>query len=285
MKFGCCIPGGSFMPQGVGEVDKSPFGALKNGCLAVFGTGFSFAEITVGLAMSMAADEIDRARRENITIEAANSFIPGSLPIIKGGEELEKYAAEAIRRISLLGGKVIVFGSGGARRTPDGISRGENYAAIKRFLAMCDGYCKKYGVKIAVEPLNSNETNIINSVAEGAALVRDLNVDGYENIGLLADSYHMCQQSEDGKKIDLNAGVLNESCLSEIIDAADLIIHTHIAEPKGRAYPGSDDGKYLVLFADALKKAGYGGNVSIECGFKDFLSEAAPGLDFMKRTF
>ncbi len=291
MKFGCCIPGSSFVPhiadmQKSEEAENNPLRILRNGCLAVVNQiGFDFAEATVGLLMSMTEEELLKAVEENIKIEAANSFIPASMPIIEGGAKLESFAGEAIRRLALLGGKVIVFGSGGARKKPDGVTDFENRSAIKKFLAICDGYAAEYKVDVVIEPLNKGETNAINTLADGAALVREMRAEGYQNIKLLADAYHMCKEEDTDKLIDSENGLYNIECLGDIAKNSDLLRHIHIAEPKGRKYPGSDGGEYLQLFARELKKINYNGTVSIECAFGDFFSESGAGLDFMKKIF
>jgi sugar phosphate isomerase/epimerase len=52
---------------------------------------------------------------------------------------------------------------------------------------------EKYGVTIAVEPLNSGETNFINSLAEGVEIVDAVKS---PRMKLLCDIYHMLKEDE-----------------------------------------------------------------------------------------
>ena len=69
----------------------------------------------------------------------------------------------------------------------------------------------RYGIIIAVEPLNRAETNIINSVEEGLKFVRDVD---HANIKITADFYHMRRENEP---------------MDVLIQAGKDIAHLHIA--------------------------------------------------------
>jgi sugar phosphate isomerase/epimerase len=60
-------------------------------------------------------------------------------------------------------------------------------------------------------------------------------------------------------------------------DAADLLAHVHVAGV-GRGRPGPD-AEDLEPFLRALHDAGYAGDCSIECSWKDFAAEAPGALD------
>lgn len=285
IRIGCCIPGASFMPEGVGEVDRSVYGILSAGCLAVRQTGYDYSEAAVGLLMKLTEDEYERAKDEGeIRIEAANSFIPGHMHISNLSEELNTFIERAMERVSGLGAGIIVFGSGASRRTAESVSYEEGLAHTEAFLAVCDRYAQKYGIIMALEPLNTRETNMINTLAEGASLVRRMNTAGCHNIKLLADSFHMSREPVV-KASGTGETQYNEDCFAVLKEAEDIIIHAHAAEPFDRTYPGSHDGNYLIRFAEELKKTSYNGRISVECGFKDFMSESAKALDFLRKIF
>ncbi len=285
IRIGCCIPGASFMPEGVGEVDRSVYGILSAGCLAVRQTGYDYSEAAVGLLMKLTEDEYERAKDEGeIRIEAANSFIPGHMHISNLSEELNTFIERAMERVSGLGAGIIVFGSGASRRTAESVSYEEGLAHTEAFLAVCDRYAQKYGIIMALEPLNTRETNMINTLAEGASLVRRMNAAGCHNIKLLADSFHMSREPVV-KASGTGETQYNEDCFAVLKEAEDIIIHAHAAEPFDRTYPGSHDGNYLIRFAEELKKTSYNGRISVECGFKDFMSESAKALDFLRKIF
>ena len=111
--------------------------------------------------------------------------------------------------------------------------------------------------------LNRAETNLINSLAEGAALQADVNL---PNVGLLADSYHMWQEGEDMQRL--------VSCAP--------FMHIHVAEKGSRAYP-TEDSDELEEFFGLLKKTGYDGTVSIEGKSSDWKADSLKALETMRR--
>lgn len=262
-KLGCCMPGGSFMPEGVGAT-ASAYGILKQGYETVMGAGYDYAEATVGLLMELTPAELDRLAGENIHIEVANSFIPPRLPILSTPREtLDAYVREAMSRMTALGCRLVIFGSGAARRL-NGAADGEK--TLDDFLTLCSRAGAEYGVTVALEPLNSRETDYLNRVDEGYRTVKRL---GLPNIALLADAFHMSCESEP---------------LENIQTCRDCIVHTHVSEPD-RSYPGARGGEYLRRFAAALDASDYAGRVTAECSFTDFPAECGAAYKFMKETF
>lgn len=278
IRIGCCIPGGSFMPEGVGEVDRSAYGILSAGCRTVRSTGYDYAEATVGLIMKMTDEEYSRAVRSgDIRVEVVNSFIPSGMHISDLSPELRNFVSRAMERVSGLGAGIIVFGSGASRRCGEGVTQREGLTRLESFLEMCGDAASGYGITIALEPLNSRETDMINTLAQGASVVRNMNGKGYGNIKLLADTFHMSREpSESG------SSGYNEQCFSVLKEAEDIIVHVHAAEPFDRTYPGSHDGIYISRFAEKLKQTSYDGRVSVECGFGDFIRESALALEFLR---
>lgn len=184
-------------------------------------------------------------------------------------DRLERYMHTALERAAQVGGKVIVFGSGGSRRVPDGFSHEEAEQQILRFLHLCADAAEENGVVVVIEPLNRGESNIINSVADGARLARLVNRPGLRN---LADTYHMEVEKEP---------------LSDISANADVLAHTHTADVDRHA-PVVNKYDYVALFKELLK-AGYAGRpdarISIECNWKDFASEVRPSVAVVKKAW
>ena len=268
MKISCCIPGGSFMPQGEKEVPMSAYERLTEGCRVMRELGYDAAEATVGLIMALSEDEVaalQAARAAGtFSLDACNSFIPGHLPIITdeaGTAALYAYVDAAIARMASIGVRYVVFGSGAVRRIPDGYDRAAAEAMIDAFITHVDRACGAHGMTCVIEPLNKAETNWCNTVAEGAAVVRRLNL---EHVRLLADGYHMSREGEP---------------YSVLTDNADILTHCHIAS-SDRKIPGGTD--YEGGFLDTLKKIGYAGIVTVECGFGDFRGEAMTAAEWLR---
>ncbi|WP_395138724.1 sugar phosphate isomerase/epimerase family protein [Armatimonas sp.] len=201
-----------------------------------------------------------------------NLFVPGKLKIT--GPEVNQlalthYAHRALSRAAEVGGEVIVFGSGGARQLPQsGWSAEQAHAQLVWFLNQCADAHEQTGVVVAIEPLNRHECNLLHTVAEGAALAREVGRPGVRN---LADTYHMERNGDES--------------LADILASADCLAHVHTADT-GRKAPGTGVYDHAALFT-ALQEAGYDARVSIECNFTDgdFETELALALAHLKRAY
>ncbi len=233
--------------------------------------GFDYVEINA--SKTAALDEAEfgqlaaRVKAMRIPVAAANVFIPAAIKLV--GPEVDKarqeaYVASTLGRLKTLGVSVLVLGSGGARRVPDGFSRDEAFAQLVDFCRRIAPVARRNGITIAVEPLRRQETNILNTASEGLALVKA--VDRRE-IRLLVDYYHL---SEEGER----AEVLQE--------AGSLLVHTHIANPAGRVYPlDPGESNYGPFFAN-LCAIGYTGRLSVEASTKDFAADAPKALAMLR---
>ncbi|MEI6580532.1 MAG: sugar phosphate isomerase/epimerase family protein [Eubacteriales bacterium] len=203
----------------------------------------------------------------DIPCEASNCFIPGEYKLVGEYVDYDKisaYVSLALERASRAGIKSAVFGSGAARRVPEGTSRTQAHKQITYFLKeIVSPEAAKYGIRIAIEPLNKKECNCLNSVLEGVAIAK---ATGCDNIKTLADLYHVFLENDPLDKI---AALTGE------------IIHAHIANPVGRCYPVPGDGFDYAPFINALKSAGCT-RCSVEAGTKDFEDEARKALVVLK---
>jgi sugar phosphate isomerase/epimerase len=251
MKFGVC--GGPEMAQ------------IAKEC------GYDYFEWSVGSLLHPREDEsvfekaLDEAKQVGLPCEAANVFIPGDLKITGpevNTEALHAYVTTALERAEKAGLKVIVFGSGGARRIPDGFDPSHAWQQLVEFCQWMGPVAQRHGVIIAIEPLNNTETNIITSAGEGAELARQAN---HPNIRLLVDGYHWAK---------------GEDSLSGILDNASLLAHTHVSTLEGRRPPRPDDD--CAPFFAALKRAGYDGRMSIEGNIQNPAEELPVALKVMK---
>ncbi len=256
------------LPLGVcTSYDKA--GLLKN-------LGYSFIEENVGrfLIPDTGGDE-QYAKNQGLLqsvgfpVRSYVSFFPGNLKSVGPDthhEAILKRAELAFQRAKECGSKNIVFGSGGSRRIPDGFDRTkakEQHIELSKKMAPL---AEKYGIMIAIEPLNRSETNFINSLAEGVEIIEAVN---HPNFRLLCDIYHMAKDDEGPE---------------EIIKYGKYITHCHIAEKKNRTPPGvegDDFGPYLR----ALKKIKYKGGLSLECRWKDFDGEVTKAVEVLKKQF
>lgn len=106
-------------------------------------------------------------------------------------------------------------------------------------------YAKQKGIKLALEPLNRFENDMINVVAQGLKFCEET---GMENVGLHLDSFHMHLEEK-------NSG-------DAIRSAGKRLFHFHACE-NDRGIPGTGQVRWEDI-AKALKDIKYDGAVVIE---------------------
>jgi sugar phosphate isomerase/epimerase len=213
------------------------------------------------------APNLEKSATAALPVYSYAGFLPGDLKCVGPDAVHDKildYARTAFARAKAVGSSVIVFGSGAARRVPEGFGTEQAVAQFTELLKRMGPIAAEYGITVVIEPLNKNECNLVNSVKQGARIARAVN---HPNICVLADIYHMALEDEGPESI---------------IDAGPLLRHVHIAEKEGRARPGTAPYDFVPYFA-ALKKIGYSGGISFECRWKNFDEEIAPALTYVKQ--
>jgi sugar phosphate isomerase/epimerase len=176
-----------------------------------------------------------------IPCEACNLFFPGSLRLTGpevDAHKIHAYLELSLKRAEMIGAKVIVFGSGGARNVPDAFPKERAWVQLVEMLHIAGPIAASHGIFISIEPLRSQECNLINTAAEGFSLARLVD---HPNVGLLLDIYHMVAEGED-------FGIAST--------ARSLLGHAHFAEPRQRAFPLAAD-PTTRAFIDALRRADY----------------------------
>jgi sugar phosphate isomerase/epimerase len=231
-------------------------------------TGYDFIELHVQRDLKPTQGEDAFApvapsiREAAVPAIAANSFVPGDLKIT--GPEvdldaLEAYACLAFERAARAGLKTIVFGSGGARRIPEGFDRGTAWRQLVQFGQRIGPLATVQDVTVVVEPLNRRECNVLNLIGECAQYVREVN---HPAVRLLVDAYHW--------------GVEDDS-EEDLVAAMSLIRHAHIATYASRKPPGLEPCDFRPFFR-ALGRGGYDGPISIEARWSALEQEAATAL-------
>ncbi len=198
---------------------------------------------------------------------ACNLFIPAELKLV-GPDVREKpilaYAETVFERCRQAGMTLIVWGSGGARRIPDGFDKSEARRQFISIAAALAALAKEYGIVLALENLNRSETNFINTLEEAYDIVQ--NVD-QPALRLNADIYHMMKENE---------------APSIIQKAGKYIVHCEVAEKEARTPPGTKGDDFRPYFR-ALKKAHFKGRVMMECRWDNLATQAAPARTELER--
>ena len=219
-------------------------------------------------------EEFQKAKEtyKNVGIEvySTNCFFPPSVNLYAEDifEQMEKYVEPTLKRAVELGVKVCVFGSGGSRKTPEGMSKEEATNHLLKVFGYCADICAKYGVTLAVEPLNFNETDMFVTVEEASEFARKMNK---KNFGTIVDFFHV---------------FMNGESLDSVRKAKGVLVHAHLARPNAdRKIPNEGDAKTLKEWRAVLDEIGYDGTISLEClfdGLEDFL-RAKPLMNIFKK--
>jgi len=246
MKIGVC-----------GGIDKAPI--IKK-------LGFDYIEENMSKILALSeyefADRVREYKALELPVYSFNVFFGKDIRLYSDEffASLEDYGRKAFSRAKALGGSICVIGSGKARNIPEGMSREFTETRFVDILSTLGGIAEEYGIKLAIEPLNSGETNFINKVGEAAVIARRV---GRKNVGSIVDFYHFSVENES-----------DESLLS----CSDVIMHAHFAVPKSRkAVPNAEDIPTLAHWAELLRGINYSGAISIEARYDDFESELGEG--------
>ncbi len=237
---------------------------------------FDYAEFSFNSIAALSDEEFkavyNKMQRLGVRSEAFNGYF-GKDTVLYGDnadlKAIETYSDNAMERAKLLGGEVVVLGSGGARNIPEGISPEEATLQFRRVIRICGDSAEKYGIKIAIEPLSYKETNYINTLTDGIEVTRGA---AHPSVGVLVDFFHFFMNGEK---------------LSEFDDLNGELFHAHIARPNpSRGLPRPEDANTLSAWAGALKKVGYDSRISFEGRISENreaeLSAARPLLDIFR---
>ena len=106
---------------------------------------------------------------------------------------------------------------------------------------------RSHGIRLALEPLNRYESDIVNSAADGLTLLDEV---GHSHLGLLLDTFHMNIEEPT------YAGSIEQ------VMAAGRLWHIHLGD-SNRLPPGQGHIPFGDIIA-ALRKSGYDGYLSAE---------------------
>ncbi len=239
------------------------------------GMGFDGVEIAA-FTLADSVDEIDAGRRKEIVASAQDAGVaivglhwlfaaPAGLHFTTPDDAVRGKTVDYLKKLvdfcGDLGGKVMILGSPKQRNVepPDTLED-----ATKRFadgLRQVAPVCQARGVTICIEALSPQETNIITTVDEAAALADEV---GAEGIDIMIDVKAMAS--------------MPDGVLGTIRKYAARAKHVHANDPT-RHGPGMgpDPVDFKPILA-ALAESGYRGWVSVE----PFIYEPDP--DTVART-
>jgi sugar phosphate isomerase/epimerase len=129
--------------------------------------------------------------------------------------------------------------------TPEGQTHEQSMKYLVEAIQQCAAAAEGTPVRFALEPMNRYETDLIHTAADGLDLVEKV---GFDNFGLLLDTFHMNIE-------DTDIGASISTC-------GDRIFHFHVAD-SNRWHPGAGHLDFGSILSE-LEKTGYQGFVSGE---------------------
>lgn len=266
MRFGCC---GNMVAKGA---DGTGIEIIEK----IADYGFDYIELPLAQMMELSDQQFaelkERVSQSKINCETCNNFFPVNIKLT--GPEIDKnkissYYKSALSRAGELGVEYVVFGSGPAKNIPEGFPKEEGYQQIVDLLKEVAVVAKENNITIVIEPLRTQECNIINTFKEGCQLAKDVDS---PNVRVLVDYYHLTQEQEPVQNL-LDLG-------------KEYLFHTHFAKNEGRVYPETmEEDEGYQAFINALKAIGYNGRVSCEAYVTDFDQQAKKAIGFFKENF
>ncbi|HEY8497313.1 MAG TPA: sugar phosphate isomerase/epimerase [Limnochordales bacterium] len=158
------------------------------------------------------------------------------------------YIRQLIDAAAVVGARIVCgpmySQTGKARLLPDDARRAERRRAASALRELAD-YAAERGVRLALEPLNRFETDMINTVQQGMDFLAEVD---HPAVGLHLDTFHM--------------HIEEKSSADAVRLAGDRLFHFHACE-NDRGIPGTGQVAWKSI-ASALREIGYQGAVVIE---------------------
>jgi sugar phosphate isomerase/epimerase len=178
-------------------------------------------------------------------IGTGQAFLEEGLSFVNPDANIRKKAIERIKshiRLAKALDALVIIGLVRGSRNED-ITEEQSDKWLIEALRECTS--EDPSVKLAIEPINRYETNIINTVESGIEKVKMANM---ENVGLLLDTFHM--------------NIEEPSIVQSILKAKEHTFHFHVAD-SNRWYPGAGHIDFSEVL-DTLNQIDYKGFVTAE---------------------
>ncbi|HLM98669.1 MAG TPA: sugar phosphate isomerase/epimerase family protein [Bryobacteraceae bacterium] len=212
--------------------------------------GFDGIEVPIFSLAEFRANDIRRGVEQNGLECTACSVIPHGLSVGSNDESVRQKARthieDCVKLAADAGAKILA----GPLYTPVGYLPGRRRTADEWKWAV-ESYrslgpvLERYGVTIAIEPLNRFETYFLNTAADSAALCEQIN---HPNVGILFDTFH--------------ANIEEKNIGQAYRTVGRHLKHVHTCE-NDRGTPGSGHVEWTDVFR-ALRDMDYDGWLTIE---------------------
>jgi len=238
--------------------------------------GFEYLELALQDLLPLPEPEfatvVARLRAVGLPATSGYGFLPGDLKVLGTGLDQAAQAAidrqleHGLSRAKRLGLSMVVFGNlnGQSRRLPAGLDRREGERQLLDFARRAAAAGRRHGITVLIEPMPPRAADLLNTVAEGVALVKQVN---HPNLRLLVDFGYFIETKED---------------LAVLDTAAPYIRQVEIQNPDGRVYPRRADEADYAGFFRALRRGGYRGGFSVHGKPTEFFADAPRAIALLR---
>lgn len=268
MIYGCCV---NMLPKLSEEVGYEYAWEIKK-------AGYDYVELPLGQIHGQKETEFEEMVKElhclQLPVHACNNFFTKEIKLV--GECVDKKLVEefyckSLERASRLKSKYVVQGSPWSKKCPDGFEKERAFEQLVEWCIKIGDEASKYGITIALEPNNHQETNMICTFADTVKLAKAAD---HSYIKCLQDYFHLKMEKDTTESMKKYG--------------KEYLVHTHFARFEGRGFPKdlSEDKEYEGYF-QTLREIGYEGGISME-GFpvsrESFSEEAKQTYDFLVKA-
>lgn len=235
---------------------------------AALGFDYIEAHVTEIAALDDGAFEalIRKNRELPVKIEACCVLLPGDVRVTGSAADpirQASYLERAFLRLETLGVRIVVFGSGRARRAPEGFDRAEAWRQLVGFGRLLADTAARYALTAVIEPLYARADNMINTQSKAVRLADAVDCSA---LALLCDYFHLYYAGE-GR--------------AEIAACGARLKHAHIPNPAGRFAAENNGVDYEAFFA-GLADCAYRGRLSLEDNVGDAPALLPDGLALLR---
>lgn len=241
------------------------------GLVRSLGADFAEPSVAGGVVVSGSGDgwALSAAARDAAPFPSFAVLFPGDLSLLgveADGVVIRRYVTDAFAALGEVAqpGAVVVFGSGRSRRAREGLDRRTAERELAGVVRLLVDEGNRRGLRVVLEPLNTDETNFVTSIAEA---VQFLDAHDLTQVGVVCDLYHVMRMDEP---------------LTHLTEFGSRVGHVHLADT-GRRPPGQGDWPVRAA-VQRLLEAGYPGDFTIECRWDDLARELPDALAFVRHA-
>lgn len=189
------------------------------------------------------------AEGSDLKIVALGALYPHDIELLSPDPAMrkrgEQYFQNLIRISSDLGVRMLHFGTWPSGIRPQNVSLSDGYKWLINLLQVCGELASKNDIRIVIEEVNRDESNMITNMRELLNFISDVNSPA---VGITADLYHMSKE--------------DHNIIQALEEANGLIWHVHLSDTD-RLAPGEGSLDFTEIVSK-LKELNYGEYLSLE---------------------